>query len=368
MWQTEDVTEYGMELLKGETQKSVWPDISLTIKRQRFGEVGTLVLTERRMIFMVFNSPVAYTFDMSSVSGSMQRAHTAYGNDVLSLEVASADCQFSLQGLRSEILAITWAISAVPKTSRSGTKVKVMKGATKGPERGNTLVGLQKITDDAHKNIKQVDSQLGSLRDIGDLKASAAELKLIAKTLSESTDEATVSEMQKICVAIGVENPVTRGEGGSKFARELAGEFSNVMMQWFKEKKTAIIPVPEAFAAYNRARGTELVSPHDLKEALDVIERGKGKYDIRVEKIARYSVIVKKEASFDVVVQQTVDALGDNDYLTTLMLQKKCGVPNTIAKDYLLRAEAQGKIARDDSLAGLRFYKNKFSSFGLMNL
>ena len=49
--------------------------------------------------------------------------------------------------------------------------------------------------------------------------------------------------------------------------------------------------------------------------------------------------------------------------ITPMLIQTKSDLPNPIAKSYLLRAEQQGILARDESLAGLRYYKNIFSSF-----
>ena len=132
----------------------------------------------------------------------------------------------------------------------------------------------------------------------------------------------------------------------------------------------------EAFAFYNRISLMQrrsgdksgLISPRDLKEALSIVEKSKGGYPIRIEQVSRNKLIVKKEASFDAIINSTVQKLKDGEYITPMMIQTRCGLPNTIARDYLLRAEQQGLVAKDDSLAGFRFYKNLFPSFGLMKL
>ena len=370
-WSTEKFDQFGFKLANGEVQSHRFPDFSLTIPAWRFGEVGTLVATNQRLIFLVYGHCVGYTFNLTSVAGFNSMSHPSFSdNSVAFLEVSTPSGErFSIQGGQAEIAQLLTVVSAVASSQvvqAGGRARKKIIGAPKSNSMqvsdGPKIVGIGGIEQATHDSINKRQSAVTSaLQDIDTLKSGAQKLKEIAAELSKASDKETTSEMSKICLAIGIQDPVSKKSGGSQFAKDLAKEFATSMNGWMAKAGVSILAIPEAYAAYNRLRGNDLISPNDLREAVQIIERGG--FDIRVETIANLQVIVKKEASFDAVVKSLLDGMKDDSYITPMMIQTKSGLPNTIAKSYLLRAEQQGILARDESLAGLRYYKNIFSSF-----
>lgn len=373
-WGVEKFDEFGFKLKEGEVEQQRFPNLSVTIPAMRFGEIGTLVATSTRLVFLVYGHCVGYTFNFSSIASFNSMTHPKFrDNSIAFLEFTTpSEERFSIQGGQTVIAQLLAFISSVaPAQVAQGTRErrkKVIGSRSSVPAPSDTnMVGIGGIEQAAHDSINKRGSAVNSaLQDIDSLKSSAQKLKDIAAELSKTTDKETSSEMSKICLAIGIHDPVTKKSGGSQFARDLAKEFASSMHKWMTKAGVSIMATAEAYAAYNRLRGNDLISPHDLKEALQIIE--KGGFDVRVETIARMQVIVKKEASFDAIVKSQLDGLGEGGYITPMMIQTKSGLPNVIAKNYLLRAEQEGILARDESLAGLRFYKNIFPSFELIKL
>ncbi|KAH0806035.1 vacuolar protein-sorting-associated protein 36 [Histomonas meleagridis] len=273
---------------------------------------------------------------------------------------------FSFQASYQLICDLAQKITNLTSPSQTRTK-KIITNKPTNLKEINQTHGVAAIKQHVETDIKQKDETLSSsLQDIKTLKTCAQDLISIASELSKMTDSESNSEMSQICLAIGLTNPVTKSKGsGDQYSIALANEFSTFMNSYLPRVKEGILSVAEAYAAYNRARGNDFISPPDLQGALDYIE-SKGNFPIRVETIANIRIVVPASVSFTGVVDTFLSKLGPNDFATPMMMAKKTGLPTSIAKNYLLRAEMQGVLARDDSLGGLRYYKNRFDSFELI--
>jgi ESCRT-II complex subunit VPS36 len=47
-------------------------------------------------------------------------------------------------------------------------------------------------------------------------------------------------------------------------------------------------------------------------------------------------------------------------YISAMELSRRMSLPPSLARQLLLRAEADALLCRDDSISGLRFYLNRF--------
>lgn len=127
----------------------------------------------------------------------------------------------------------------------------------------------------------------------------------------------------------------------------------------------------DVYCLYNRARGTELISPEDLLQACSLWE----KFDVPVmlrKFDSGVKVIQTKTHSDDEVfarissLAQKEDALqkgiSPSDAAFTL------GIAPALAKEHLLNAESIGILCRDVSPDGLRFYINLFNEIDPQNM
>ncbi len=168
----------------------------------------------------------------------------------------------------------------------------------------------------------------------------------------------------------------------------------------------------DVYAVYNRARGTDLISPEDLAEAARLIgtlaggsSGGGGGVGMRMRSFPSGLKVLQLDSFDDNAVQSRVlDALeaeaaalhggssgstsssssssshsnynsipapgrpvtasdfAREPWISPLSAASRWKLPLPVAKQHLLAAEAAGMLCRDDTVAGLRFYLNRFDS------
>jgi ESCRT-II complex subunit VPS36 len=152
----------------------------------------------------------------------------------------------------------------------------------------------------------------------------------------------------------------------------------------------------DVYCLYNRARGTDPISPEDLLEAVKL--QGPLGLGMRLRTYAggggggtaAAPLLVLQLDSFDerAVQRRIVDALARavkeveaagaaasstsssphtlarDPFVSPLDIATREKLPLPIAKQHLLLAEAAGLLCRDDSVHGLRFYVNRFGRGG----
>lgn len=75
-------------------------------------------------------------------------------------------------------------------------------------------------------------------------------------------------------LSLGVSDPVSRSTfgSGSTYFEKLAQEITQVLLRPLKEIG-GTMTLPEAYCRVNRARGVELISPEDLLEACQKLDK-----------------------------------------------------------------------------------------------
>lgn len=69
---------------------------------------------------------------------------------------------------------------------------------------------------------------------------------------------------------------VSKDLSGKYFHRELANEVETFLTKGVLEKLGGVISLLDLFCMYNRARGTDLVSPNDLTTAVKILDKTPG--------------------------------------------------------------------------------------------
>jgi ESCRT-II complex subunit VPS36 len=82
------------------------------------------------------------------------------------------------------------------------------------------------------------------------------------------------SETQLQLIAMGITSPVTRASAGVRFQQELARQLADFLAAPLA-KAGGVMMLPDVYCLFNRARGTELVSPDDLIQACDAFPQVK---------------------------------------------------------------------------------------------
>ncbi len=118
----------------------------------------------------------------------------------------------------------------------------------------------------------------------------------------------------------------------------------------------------DAFVRLNRARGLELLSTEDMLNACQCLDKAKSPLRLHEFETTGVKVLQLRTASVcdDFTLRKTEDAVSQTGSLTAEELARVAGIAVVLAKERLLAAETAGRLCRDDSIQGLRFYPNLF--------
>lgn len=187
-------------------------------------------------------------------------------------------------------------------------------------------------------------------------------------TVSDPTGE--TSEMEAIMQSIGIVSPVTKFSAGRLYHKQLARQIADILLQHDRLVKLGgMITLIDLYCLYNKARGTELVSPDDLLAACKLCERMRLKVKMRrfestgvlvMELVdLDYSVLVNKVTQYATQQYSENPSAGILPSHVATMLRMSLFISNEI----LSIAESQGHLCRDDSVHGVEYYPNMFDQY-----
>lgn len=219
-----------------------------------------------------------------------------------------------------------------------------------------------------------------AFQDLNALMSKAKEMMELAERMrqklltnqSNSNDEEMGSkqDMQDLLLSVGIVSPVTKETAGALYHQQLSRQLAD-FVRIPVERAGGMMALVDVYCLFNRARGTELISPEDLLQACSLWE----KFDVPVmlrKFDSGVKVIQTKTHSDDEVfarissLAQKPDALqkgiSPTDAAFTL------GIAPALAKEHLLNAENKGLLSRDVSPDGFRFYINLFNEIDPRNI
>ena len=236
--------------------------------------------------------------------------------------------------------------------------------------------GIGGIEKSIEQKRKQTDMQISkAFGDLDQLIEMAKPMVILAKTISEKirekkgdvSDDETI-RFKSYLMSLGISDPVTREASGSEqtYYLKLAKEIYQVLQAPLSESG-GMITLTDAFCRINRARGMELLSPEDLLNACKTFNNPKGEninLPIQLHTFPATGVHVLQLASAEVSSEQTLahtESLVSEkteEGLSVEEFARISGVAVVLAKERLLAAENCGRVCRDDSVEGLRFFPN----------
>lgn len=112
----------------------------------------------------------------------------------------------------------------------------------------------------------------------------------------------------------------------------------------------------DVYCRVNRARGLELLSPEDLLEACKLLIG-----PIKLRQFPSGAMVLQLDNHDDELVsQETAELVEKSTSISADELARVVGISLLLANERLLTAERLGKLCRDESIEGLRFYPNLF--------
>ena len=188
-------------------------------------------------------------------------------------------------------------------------------------------------------------------------------------SLSETTSQAQErNEMETIMQSIGIVSPVTKFSAGRLYHKQLARQMADLLLQQRRlERLGGMVTLTDLYCLFNRARGTELVSPEDMLKAAQLTGRLKLGVSLQVFE-SGVKVLRLDSFSEDGLSEKLLDLLRrDAEYsvngLQAADVAVAMNVSLVVAKEQLLLSEHRGFLCRDESIDGLFFFPNFFNKF-----
>ncbi|KAG8055016.1 hypothetical protein GUJ93_ZPchr0001g30222 [Zizania palustris] len=373
-----------------------------------------LVLTSHRLIFLHENSRSARALPLAAIVHPYPPHRKHSNNPLRSIFSSSSSSsshhprirlQISLPPSRSEVVAIVvsgkgdadvfygrlleairaraWEVTPVVAPA-GGASVAQAAPAEEDLAIKMPVVGVsgilrmeQEAWESAGQNLQDAFQDLNALMSKAKEMMELAE-KMRQKLLTNSSAQSNSNEeemgskqdMQDWLLSVGIVSPVTKETAGALYHQQLSRQLADYIRIPL-EKAGGMMALVDVYCLYNRARGTELISPEDLLQACSLWE----KFDVPVmlrKFDSGVKVIQTKTHSDDEVfarissLAQKADALqkgiSPSDAAFTL------GIAPALAKEHLLNAESIGILCRDVSPDGLRFYINLLNEIDPQNI
>ena len=179
---------------------------------------------------------------------------------------------------------------------------------------------------------------------------------------------------------MGMTSALSAKQAGSAYHKKLAQQLTAFLRHNEKLTKAGgMMTLTDVYCLFNRARGTNMVSPEDLIKAVDLMEE----LELGISKRSFASgVMVIQDDSFDdelmakkltklasSSMQPTLDNTGNTGIAESsvggITVMDVCRTLKTfalLANEQLLSAEQMGYLCRDSTIEGVRFFPNLFES------
>ncbi|XP_021805789.1 vacuolar protein sorting-associated protein 36-like [Prunus avium] len=263
---------------------------------------------------------------------------------------------------------------------QAGSDVASGSGSSSGMytrEGAVRMVGVSGILRKEQEMWESTDKSLqDAFQDLNALMSKAKEMVMLAekmrqKLLSGSTSQPSAEndeelgskqEMQDWLLSVGIISPVTKESAGAMYHQQLSRQLAD-FVRLPLERSGGMMNLIDIYCLFNRARGTELISPEDLLQACSLWE----KFDVPVmlRKFDSGVMVIQNKSHSDEEVFARIKTLVTKpDALRTGISASDAaitlGIAPGMAKEHLLTAESKGLLCRDISPDGFRFYVNLF--------
>ncbi len=208
---------------------------------------------------------------------------------------------------------------------------------------------------DTEKSLKEAFSDLASLMDKAKEMVELAEKFGEKVKKLESSNEET-AEFQDLLINLGISSPVSKQTAGALFHQQLARQLSDFLTKPLQQNG-GILTLTDAYCMYNRARGTDLISPEDMYRACSLFESLH--LNMTLKTFASKVIVIQSTSVGDAEIVKRVGELVTSkrtEGVTPVDVATAFNVSVVLAKEQLLLAEERQVLCRDESMEGLRFF------------
>ena len=219
------------------------------------------------------------------------------------------------------------------------------------------------------QNLKEKKELKNSFSNIQSLKQNAEKMIQLAEKLRAKLDvtKGEEKEINDILKKIGYINPETKETAGSEFYDKLASQINIFFNDYFnKNQSTKVLSLIDAYCIYNRARGIELISPKDMKQAVNKLKYLPNQNIFLKSLKNEIWILYSSDYTSDNIIKNMKKFMSDNnkDYLTVNDIKKILNIENMLLFKYLIDdLLINGKLCSDESDIEVNYYMNIISSY-----
>jgi ESCRT-II complex subunit VPS36 len=193
--------------------------------------------------------------------------------------------------------------------------------------------------------------------------------RISTTTAADNTSKDDTDKLVSMLQNMGMTSALSAKQTGSTYHTQLARQIVDFLKLDSKLSKCGgMMTLTDVYCLFNRARGSNMISPDDLLKAVDLMKE----LNLGLSKRTFESgVMVIQEDAFDdeSMARRLVDLALDSMKLshrdggggiTAMDASKSLKISALLANEHLMVAERMGWICRDVTLEGVRFFPNLF--------
>ena len=152
------------------------------------------------------------------------------------------------------------------------------------------------------------------------------------------------------------------------FHQQLARQLADFLLDHDRlQRMGRMATLTDVYGIFNRARGTELISPDDFLRAVEMV--GSLQLGITTMRFPSGAYVLALDTmttqSFgqELLLLATKACTRHDEGLYAQEVAQTYRTSLVVAKEMLLTAETNGYLCRDDTIGGIAYYPNKFNDY-----
>lgn len=237
------------------------------------------------------------------------------------------------------------------------------------------MAGIGRIENKLKLKYETTDRHISvAFQDLNQLIGMAQEMTKLSKSIaskikdhgSQVTNDETVLFRSHL-LELGIEQQVDMGlsskssySSSSSYYTDLARQIAPIARKTMEYKKQDQLTLSDVYCCFNRACSMNLVSPDDILQACrQMVNIPESELKL-VQYKSGLLVVQKQSCDNQDIIDKTAELVEQSGCLTPLQLSSRQMISVQLARQRLDEAESIGRLCRDESLEGLKYYPNKF--------
>eukprot|EP01082_Thalassiosira_pseudonana_P008080 g6718.t1 g6718 contig23:1084729-1086186(+) len=250
-------------------------------------------------------------------------------------------------------------------------------GALHKKNSGSNVEDINAFMSEATELIKVIEKYAATL----ERERSASSSRGAIAPSASSKGEQETTKLIGMLENMGMTSALSAKQSGSMYHKQLARQLADFLHQTDKLSKAGgMMTLTDVYCLFNRARGTNMISPEDLLKALNLMKEMN--LGMSKRSFASGVVVIQDDAFDDENMATKLAELAtssikpphatNNEFvaldgervggITVMDVSRSIKMSALLANEHLLSAEQMGLLCRDTTIEGIRFFPNLFNS------